>query len=318
MDLKTLVIDLDETLVHCYFKEVEDYDFTLTINIQNIKFDIYVKKRPGCELFLEILSQYYEIIIFTASLGEYANPVIDQIDKNKVVASRIFRENCTFHNGIFVKDLSKLKRDLKDIIIIDNSECSFLFQKENAILIDSFFDDIEDQELFQLIPFLMYLNQVYDVRNVQQKLIEFVQNQQLEYISSILNKKCIFNKPKYFQEIQLIFEQKYKDDKYYRYLLKWISAQIEKNSDINISTLLDQISMENQIDIQTPNKYKIENKIRDDERSILDQQKIKIFDKIRFQFSSKNLNSPISKQSYIQILKRKKKEEVLIKKKKSF
>lgn len=44
---------------------------------------------------------------------------MDRIDKNNVCALRIFRENCTLYNGVFVKDLSLMNRDLKDLIIID-------------------------------------------------------------------------------------------------------------------------------------------------------------------------------------------------------
>ena len=75
--------------------------------------------RPDATYFLNELSEYYEIIIFTASISEYANPVIDLIDPNKVVCHRLYRENCTFYNGILVKDLSLLNRNMKDIIIVD-------------------------------------------------------------------------------------------------------------------------------------------------------------------------------------------------------
>ncbi|EGR31502.1 NLI interacting factor-like phosphatase family protein, putative, partial [Ichthyophthirius multifiliis] len=157
-DKKTLVLDLDETLVHSSFVYMQNSDFQLEIFVQDIRFIVYVKKRPGCELFLEELSKYYEIIIFTASLSEYANPVIDLIDKKKVTSIRLFRENCTLYNGFFVKDLSKLERQLKDIIIIDNSENSFLFQPENAIHILSFFEDMNDDQLYRLIPVLIFLS----------------------------------------------------------------------------------------------------------------------------------------------------------------
>lgn len=68
--------------------------------------------RPGAKEFLKEASIDYEIIIFTASVSEYANPVIDFLDENGVVELRLFRENCTICNGVFGKDLSLLKRDL--------------------------------------------------------------------------------------------------------------------------------------------------------------------------------------------------------------
>ncbi|EGR33138.1 NLI interacting factor-like phosphatase family protein, putative [Ichthyophthirius multifiliis] len=93
---KTIVLDLDETLVHSSFQKNADYDLIITIEVQQQQSQVYVKKRPGCDFFIEVLSQYYEIIIFTASLQEYANPVIDYIDQNKRSSMRLFRENCTF------------------------------------------------------------------------------------------------------------------------------------------------------------------------------------------------------------------------------
>lgn len=50
---------------------------------------------------------------------KYADPVMDKIDKNNVCSFRLFRENCTLYNNVFVKDMSLMNRDLKDVIIID-------------------------------------------------------------------------------------------------------------------------------------------------------------------------------------------------------
>lgn len=41
------------------------------------------------------------------------------MDVNRVCCHRLFREHCTFYNGVFVKDLSKLNRNMEDIIIVD-------------------------------------------------------------------------------------------------------------------------------------------------------------------------------------------------------
>jgi RNA polymerase II subunit A small phosphatase-like protein len=85
-----------------------------------------VTKRPGVDLFMERMAQHFEIVVFTASLSKYADPLLDILDKNKVVHHRLFREHCVFHNGHFVKDLSLLNRDLNRVIIVDNSPISYL------------------------------------------------------------------------------------------------------------------------------------------------------------------------------------------------
>lgn len=87
------------------------------------------------------MSKFFEIFIFTASISEYANPVIDYLDPKGVVDLRLFRDNCTLFKGLLVKDLSQMKRCMQDLILIDNSVNSFMFQPLNAIHIVNFIDD---------------------------------------------------------------------------------------------------------------------------------------------------------------------------------
>jgi RNA polymerase II subunit A small phosphatase-like protein len=65
------------------------------------------------------MGKIYEVFIFTASLAEYANPVIDRIDTNKVCQFRLYREDCKIFNNLLVKDLSSLNRSINDVVIID-------------------------------------------------------------------------------------------------------------------------------------------------------------------------------------------------------
>ena len=128
--------------------------------------------------FLKRLSDFYEIIIYTASLSKYADPLLDFLDKHRVSAFRLFREHCTFFNGIFVKDLSRLDRDLKDVIIIDNSPTSYIFHPENALPSISWYDDMSCTELYQMMPILEALARVDDVRTY---LRAFVKENQILY-----------------------------------------------------------------------------------------------------------------------------------------
>jgi len=151
---KCLVLDLDETLVHSSFEPV-DCSFSLTINLDGTNYGVYVLKRPYVDEFIAECAKMYELVVFTASLPEYANPVIDTLDKNGLIKHRLFRGNCVFYEEQFyVKDLSKLGRNMKDCIIIDNSMLSFLFNPTNAIACTSWFDDKSDTELRDLLPVL--------------------------------------------------------------------------------------------------------------------------------------------------------------------
>ena len=137
-------LDLDETLVHSSFKPVPNSDYILPVEIDGTVHQVYVIKRPGCDEFLSRMGRVYEVVVFTASLAKYADPLLDLLDPENVIRARLFREACVFHEGNFVKDLSLVGRDVCGTIIVDNSPASFLFQPENAILCGTFIDDPRD------------------------------------------------------------------------------------------------------------------------------------------------------------------------------
>ena len=170
---KTLILDLDETLVHSSmrpFQKCADITLPLFFNGRNIF--IYVLKRPYLEQFLQEMSLIYDIIIFTASLPEYAEPLLDIIDKNKVIKYRLNRSHCRHYQNIYIKDLKVINRNLKDMIIVDNNPESYLMNKENAIPILTWEDDVNDKELMNLIPVLKYLAKVDDVRTVINRIVD--------------------------------------------------------------------------------------------------------------------------------------------------
>ncbi|GAA6013698.1 hypothetical protein JCM10207_004824 [Rhodosporidiobolus poonsookiae] len=163
---KCLVLDLDETLVHSSFKLVHQADYVVPVEIENQFHNVYVIKRPGVDGFLKAMGEIYEVVVFTASLSKYADPVLDQLDVHRVVKHRLFRESCYNNKGNYVKDLSQLGRPMEECIIIDNSPASYVFHPNNAVPISSWFNDPHDTELTDLVPFLADLGSVDDVRAV--------------------------------------------------------------------------------------------------------------------------------------------------------
>uniref|UniRef100_A0A671MJ57 CTD small phosphatase-like protein n=1 Tax=Sinocyclocheilus anshuiensis TaxID=1608454 RepID=A0A671MJ57_9TELE len=142
---KCVVIDLDETLVHNLFQ-------------------------PHVDEFLQKMGELFECVLFTASLAKYADPVADLLDQWGVFRVRLFRESCVFHRGNYVKDLSRLGRELRNVIIVDNSPASYIFHPENAVPVQSWFDDMNDTELLDLLPFFEGLSKEEDVYGVLQNL----------------------------------------------------------------------------------------------------------------------------------------------------
>lgn len=161
---KCLALDLDETLVHSSFQPVDNASFVISVVIEDLVHNVFVIKRPGVDEFIERLAPYYELVVYTASLSKYADPLLDLLDPKKLISKRLFRENCVFYDGHYVKDLTVLNRDISQTIIVDNSPMSYIFQPENAIDCTSFFDDPADVELWQIADFLEGVRGCEDVR----------------------------------------------------------------------------------------------------------------------------------------------------------
>ena len=260
---KTLVLDLDETLVHSQFGPFNTpSDVVINIEIENELHDIHVLVRPGVKEFLEKMSKKFEIIIFTASISKYAGPLLDILDKDKNCSFRLFREHCTLLNSSFVKDLKKLGRDLKDVIIVDNSPMAYLLNSDNGLPILTWFDDKNDKELFKIIPILDFLSLVPDVRDYIHKIV--INNE----ISYDIAKKVIkeFN-DKY---------RKAKDEKEIKVLDRKVNnSSIEENIEIsdgsdNNLAVINQDKNKQQININIINNN-ITNYIYDNKQSSKDE-----------------------------------------------
>ncbi|XP_039122164.1 uncharacterized protein LOC120258796 [Dioscorea cayenensis subsp. rotundata] len=163
----TLVLDLDETLVHSTLEPCEDADFSFPVFFNLKQHMVYVKRRPYLQIFLERVAQMFEIIVFTASQSIYAEQLLDILDPDKMlIGRRIYRESCIFSDGSYTKDLTVLGIDLAKVAIIDNSPQVFRLQVNNGIPIMSWFDDPSDHALLSLLPFLETLVDADDVRPI--------------------------------------------------------------------------------------------------------------------------------------------------------
>ena len=147
----SIVLDLDETLINIEFKGVDSKKCTLHF-------------RPYLFQFLSDIKPFCELITFTSASKEYAQPIINEIElKNKYFDYNFFREHSVIYGNDFVKDISRIGRDMKKIIIIDNMKENFRLNQKNGIKIFPFYGDQNDKVLFELCKILvMIVKQGYE------------------------------------------------------------------------------------------------------------------------------------------------------------
>lgn len=172
---KILVLDLDETLIHSHHdglvrlnvKPGTPPDFVLRVEIDRHPVRFYVYKRPHVDYFLKMVSQWYELVVFTASMEIYGAAVADKLDnRRRMLNRRYYRQHCTLDTGSYTKDLSAICNDLSRVFILDNSPGAYKGFLDNAIPIKSWFSDPTDTALLNLLPFLDSLRFCGDVRSV--------------------------------------------------------------------------------------------------------------------------------------------------------
>ncbi|KRX16196.1 CTD nuclear envelope phosphatase 1 [Trichinella nelsoni] len=172
---KILVLDLDETLIHSHHdgivrpmvKPGTPPDFILRVTIDRHPVRFFVYKRPHVDYFLSIVSRWFDLVIFTASMEVYGSAVADRLDQGRgMLNRRYYRQHCTIDYGGYTKDISSVSSDLSSVCILDNSPGAYRLFPDNAIPIKSWFTDPTDIELLKLLPFLDSLRFCVDVRSI--------------------------------------------------------------------------------------------------------------------------------------------------------
>lgn len=175
--------------MHCTVDPVPNPDHIFNVMFNDNSYQVYVKKRPYLDYFLESVSKqfevrivelkeflrpkyqlffvlsFFQVVVFTASQQVYADKLLDLLDtEGCLVHHRLFRESCLQVQGNYLKDLTVLGRDLSTTVLVDNSPHAYGYQVDNGIPIESWFDDDSDTELLKLSGFLRKLQNVHDVR----------------------------------------------------------------------------------------------------------------------------------------------------------
>lgn len=138
----TLVLDLEQTLVTATWTRKNGWKYA---------------KRPGVDKFLQELAQYYEIVLYSPSSEYTADPVVAALDKTGCIMHRLYRESNQFYNGLYVKPLDRLNRNVKRMIVLDDDPEAVPFHPENLVRIKPYTDgsNREDNSLERILPFLV-------------------------------------------------------------------------------------------------------------------------------------------------------------------
>lgn len=148
------MLDLDETLIHCLDNADCEPDLSLKLTIENTPVDVDITIRPYALTFLKKIAKKWEVIIFTASHQEYADGILDEIDPDGTIFQhRLYRQHCTQSEELYIKDLSRINRDLRRMVLVDNAAYSYCLQVDNGVPILPFYDG-KDFELSALEGYL--------------------------------------------------------------------------------------------------------------------------------------------------------------------
>jgi Dullard-like phosphatase family protein len=179
LEKKTLVLDIDETLVYATTNRTELRHVDETIQIKMTKFGAgvkaYLSYRPYLFEFLDALRNHFELILYTCGTAAYAAAFSESVEKNggkRYFDHVLSLQHCLFsmENEIYIKDLKILEegRSLKDVIIVDNTIQSFFLQLSNGLPIYDYTGDKADNVLPVLCDYL--LQQIYPVPDIRVKI----------------------------------------------------------------------------------------------------------------------------------------------------
>lgn len=138
----TLVLDLENTLVSSTWDR---------------KYGWRHAKRPGVDKFLYDMAQYYEIVLYSPSVDGIADPVVTSLDKDGCIMHRLYRDATWYRNGVHCKDLNRLNRNVRRMIVLDDDPAEVAMNPENMIRVKPYTDpnDRTDNTLARIAPFLI-------------------------------------------------------------------------------------------------------------------------------------------------------------------
>jgi mitochondrial import inner membrane translocase subunit TIM50 len=117
-----------------------------------------IAKRPGAELFLFYAAQMFELIVFSSLPQHEGDALVKKLDPFGCISHSLFRFATTHtSNGTYVKDLSKINRNLQKVIVLGHDKAGFSGQPENFIQMREWNGNAKDRALEESIDYLEML-----------------------------------------------------------------------------------------------------------------------------------------------------------------
>ncbi|KAH8302202.1 hypothetical protein KR044_003945, partial [Drosophila immigrans] len=183
---KTLVLDMDDTLIKAHIddqyrrskrkrkRQIAPMEPDFSFHLRSDNVSVYVFKRPHLDYFLDCVSKWYNVMIFTAATEDYASEVLDRLEAGRrIFKRRFYRHDCIDICGIRAKFVSLCDRDPGNVLLIDDCPMANGFNVGNAIHIKPYQVGTRDVELLALLPFLDALRFMRDVRSVLGRITKF-------------------------------------------------------------------------------------------------------------------------------------------------
>eukprot|EP00331_Platyophrya_macrostoma_P025512 CAMPEP_0176434738 /NCGR_PEP_ID=MMETSP0127-20121128/16868_1 /TAXON_ID=938130 /ORGANISM="Platyophrya macrostoma, Strain WH" /LENGTH=315 /DNA_ID=CAMNT_0017817557 /DNA_START=45 /DNA_END=992 /DNA_ORIENTATION=- len=208
LNKKTLVLDLDQTLVYLTLETPSKESNYVEISDQG-RLKSYAVKRPGLDQFMKDMSADYNICIYSANKQRYVHDVVKAVGLTPYIFEIYTREHCTkVSEKTYMKSLLNLGFSLTNTIFVDDSEAQMRCQPLNGVLIQPYRGEIGDSALIYLIPFLRHISTLSDVRPVTQKLFTFYeQSSKSSKKKRSGSKKRVSPKSKATEALPLISEE---------------------------------------------------------------------------------------------------------------
>ena len=180
---KLIILDLDETLIHATESpQYNHWDF----EIGHYK----VFKRPFLDGFLEELKDYFRVAVWSSASDDYVRMIVENIFKQDYPLEFVWgRSKCTQqfdHQSIddlgysdysnhlnYSKILKKVKRRgyarIEEILIIDDTPRKSRYNYGNAIYPEEFHGQQDDDELKNLLQYLIQIKDVPNFRELEKR-----------------------------------------------------------------------------------------------------------------------------------------------------